>query len=77
MRRRDLDDRAAFRLMLRMRLVDEALVRAWADGLVPGEYHSGIGEEGINAGVLLHLGPDDALALDHRNTAPLIGRVAA
>jgi TPP-dependent pyruvate/acetoin dehydrogenase alpha subunit len=64
----------AYRLMVRMRLVEEAMARAWADGLLPGEYHSGIGEEGINAGVLLNLGPDDALALDHRNTAPLVGR---
>jgi len=30
----------AYRLMVRMRLVDEALAQAWADGLVPGEYHS-------------------------------------
>jgi hypothetical protein len=60
--------------MVRMRLVEEAMTRAWADGLLPGEYHSGIGEEGINAGVLMNLGPDDALALDHRNTAPLVGR---
>jgi len=37
----------AYRTMVRMRLVDEALAQAWADGLVPGEYHSGIGEEGI------------------------------
>lgn len=69
-----LDAAGAFRLMLRMRLVDTALVEAWADGLVPGEYHSGIGEEAINAGILLHPNRDDALALDHRNTAPLIGR---
>ncbi len=62
--------------MARMRLVDEALVGAWHDGLVPGEYHSGIGEEGINAGVVMHLVDNDAMALDHRNTAPLIGRGA-
>jgi TPP-dependent pyruvate/acetoin dehydrogenase alpha subunit len=68
------DPARSFRLMVRMRLVDEALVQAWADGLVPGEYHSGIGEEGINAGVLAHLGGPDSMALDHRNTAPLVGR---
>ncbi len=68
------DAQDAYRLMVRMRLVDTALTTAWADGLVPGEYHSGIGEEGVNAGVLLHLGPEDTLALDHRNTAPLVGR---
>jgi TPP-dependent pyruvate/acetoin dehydrogenase alpha subunit len=66
----------AYRLMVRMRLVDEALAQAWADGLVPGEYHSGIGEEAINAGILLHLSGRDTMALDHRNTPPLIGRGA-
>lgn len=66
----------AYRTMVRMRSVDEVLVAAWADGLVPGEYHSGIGEEGINAGVVMHLAGHDAMALDHRNTAPLIGRGA-
>ncbi len=68
------DAARSFRMMMRMRLVDMALVDAWARGLVPGEYHSGIGEEGINAGVLAHLSREDTLALDHRNTAPLVGR---
>ena len=68
------DAASAYRAMVRMRLTEEALVQAWADGLVPGEYHSGIGEEGINAGVLAHLDGRDSMALDHRNTSPLIGR---
>lgn len=63
-----------YRLMVRMRLAEEELVAAWTEGLVPGEYHSGIGEEGINAGVLIHLGDADAVALDHRGTGPLIAR---
>jgi acetoin:2,6-dichlorophenolindophenol oxidoreductase subunit alpha len=71
-----LDETDTYRTMVRMRLVDEALVAAWADGLVPGEYHSGIGEEAINAGVIAHLADFDAMALDHRNTAPLIARGA-
>lgn len=66
----------AYRMMIRMRLVEEALSDAWADGLVPGEYHSGIGEEGINAGVVLHLSGRDTMALDHRNTSPLVARGA-
>lgn len=69
-----LDWVAAYRSMLRMRLAEEELVAAWADGLVPGEYHSGIGEEGITAGVLGHLADTDVLALDHRGTGPLIAR---
>ena len=70
------DPAVAYRLITRIRLVEEALVDAWADGLVPGEYHSGIGEEGINAGVVLHLSGEDAMALDHRGTGPLIARGA-
>ncbi len=69
-----LDPASAYRTMVRMRLVEEALTQAWADGLVPGEYHSGIGEEGINAGILAHLSGRDSMALDHRNTSPLVGR---
>jgi acetoin:2,6-dichlorophenolindophenol oxidoreductase subunit alpha len=72
----DFDPVAAYRMMLRMRLVEESIVRAWRDGLVPGEYHSGIGEEGINAGVVLHLSGADTVAADHRNTAPFLGRGA-
>lgn len=69
-----IDAAGAYRLMVRMRLAEEALVEAWEEGLVPGEYHSGIGEEGINAGILAHLSDFDTLALDHRNTSPLVGR---
>lgn len=64
----------AYRLITRIRLVEQALVTAWADGFVPGEYHSGIGEEGINVGVVMHLSGEDAMALDHRGTGPLIAR---
>lgn len=74
MARDGFDPAEAYRLMVRMRLAEEALVQAWHDGIVPGEYHSGIGEEGINAGILMHLSGEDAMALDHRNTSPLIGR---
>lgn len=68
------DPVTAYRLITRIRFVEEALVTAWADGLVPGEYHSGIGEEGINTGVVMHLSAEDTMALDHRGTGPLIAR---
>jgi TPP-dependent pyruvate/acetoin dehydrogenase alpha subunit len=70
----EFDAATTYRLMVRMRLVDEALTQAWADGLVPGEYHSGIGEEGINAGILAHLSEQDTVHLDHRNTPGFIAR---
>lgn len=71
-----MDPIAAYRMMLRMRLVEETLSNAWRDGLVPGEYHSAIGEEGINGGVILNLRGRDSMALDHRNTSPLVARGA-
>ena len=43
-----------YRTTAQSRLFEEALIQAWADGLVPGEYHTGVGEEGINAGIVLH-----------------------
>jgi pyruvate dehydrogenase E1 component alpha subunit len=73
-KRQAFDPIHAYRTMARIRLVEEALVMAWTDGFVPGEYHSGIGEEGINAGVIMHLRDNDAMALDHRGTGPLIAR---
>ena len=70
------DPANVYRMMVRMRLVEESLSQAWTDGLVPGEYHSAIGEEGVVAGVVAHLSGRDSMALDHRNTAPLVARGA-
>lgn len=60
--------------MLRSRLFEEAVAGLWREGAIPGEMHLGIGEEAVVAGVLAHLGDGDALALDHRGTAPLLMR---
>lgn len=60
--------------MLVCRRVEEAIAVLWHDGRISGEMHLGIGEEGINAGVLDHLGEGDAVALDHRGTAGMILR---
>jgi pyruvate dehydrogenase E1 component alpha subunit len=60
--------------MVRMRLFEEAVARLWARGLISGELHLGIGEEGVVAGVVGHLRDGDALAVDHRSTPPLVGR---
>jgi TPP-dependent pyruvate/acetoin dehydrogenase alpha subunit len=65
---------SVYESMARMRAVELAQIRLWDEGLVPGELHTGIGEEGIVAGVLANLTPDDAIALDHRPTSALIGR---
>ncbi|HMF29986.1 MAG TPA: transketolase C-terminal domain-containing protein [Candidatus Lokiarchaeia archaeon] len=57
--------------MVRSRLFEEAVKKLWEDGKIPGEMHLGIGEEAIIAGVVSQLVEGDALALDHRGTAPL------
>jgi pyruvate dehydrogenase E1 component alpha subunit len=59
-----------------MRVFEETAANLWAGGLISGELHLGIGEEGIVAGVVDHLTEGDALALDHRSTPPLVGRGA-
>ena len=58
--------------MLFCRLFENAVAKLWREGLISGEMHLGIGEEGIIAAVAAHLQPDDALALDHRSTAPML-----
>lgn len=63
-----------YRQMFRSRIFEELVVQIWNDGLITGEMHTGIGEEAINAGIVSQLVEGDALALDHRGTAPAIMR---
>jgi TPP-dependent pyruvate/acetoin dehydrogenase alpha subunit len=65
---------ALYALMDRSRRFERAVGSLWQAGLISGEMHTGLGEEGIAAGVVSQLQPDDALALDHRGTAPLLMR---
>ncbi len=58
--------------MVRMRAFEETLAALWRRGLVSGEMHLGIGEEGVVAGLFDHLEPEDALALDYRPTPALL-----
>jgi pyruvate dehydrogenase E1 component alpha subunit len=66
-----------YRKMLTCRRVEEAIAALWHEGRISGEMHAGIGEEGINAGVLDHLTDGDAVALDHRGTAGMLLRGVA
>lgn len=70
----ELDKVSLYRKMLTCRRVEEAIANLWHEGRISGEMHLGIGEEGINAGVLDHLGDGDAVALDHRGTAGMVLR---
>lgn len=63
-----------YALMLRARLFETAIADLWRRGLISGEMHLGTGEEAIVAGVVSQLAEGDALALDHRGTAPLLMR---
>jgi len=63
-----------YRMMLTSRRLEEEISRLWHDGLISGEMHLGVGEEGIVAGVLEHLSEGDAVAADHRSTPPMVMR---
>ena len=60
--------------MLRSRLFELAVMRLWNDGRISGEMHMSTGEEAVVAGVVSQLEEGDAMALDHRGTAPLVMR---
>jgi acetoin:2,6-dichlorophenolindophenol oxidoreductase subunit alpha len=60
--------------MSRMRHFELALADLWRRGLISGEMHLGIGEEGVIAGTLAHAVDGDAIALDHRSTPALVAR---
>ncbi len=63
-----------YRLMLKSRLLEEAIAKLWHEGLISGEMHLGTGEEAIVAGVVNHLREGDAMAMDHRGSAALLMR---
>ena len=67
---------ALYRQMLRSRRFEESVKDLWEEGRISGEMHLGIGEEAVAAGVVDHLRNEDAMALDHRGTPPLVVRGA-
>jgi pyruvate dehydrogenase E1 component alpha subunit len=60
--------------MLRCRLFEGEVKRLWQEGIIPGEMHMSMGEEAIVVGIVDQLLDGDAMALDHRGTAPLLVR---
>jgi TPP-dependent pyruvate/acetoin dehydrogenase alpha subunit len=60
--------------MLRSRLFEEAVTQLWQAGKISGEMHLSTGEEAVAAGTVWQLQEGDAMALDHRGTAPLVMR---
>jgi pyruvate dehydrogenase E1 component alpha subunit len=63
-----------YRQMYKSRRFEEAVTQLWNDGRISAEMHLNKGEEAIIAGVLAHVTDGDALALEHRGTAPLVMR---
>jgi len=57
-----VDLKASYAMMLRSRLFEEQVQALWEQGLISGEMHMSIGEDGIAAGVVSLLQEDDALA---------------
>jgi 2-oxoisovalerate dehydrogenase E1 component len=55
-----------YREMLRIRKVEEALARAYAQGHIPGACHTYVGQEAIAVGVCAHLRQDDVVFSTHR-----------
>ncbi len=60
--------------MQRSRYFEELIMKIWREGKISGEMHMGIGEEAINAGIISQLIPGDAIASDHRSSAPFFMR---
>ena len=60
--------------MYHSRYFEQAVTVLWQQGKISGEMHLSMGEEAICAGINDHLRDGDALALDHRGTAPLLMR---
>lgn len=63
-----------FRTMAEARAFEEALQDLWHRGLISGELHLGIGEEGAVVAVVDHLRRGDSMAVDHRSTPPFVAR---
>ena len=63
-----------YKMMLRSRLFENAVMKLWEEGLITGEMHLGIGEEAIVAGVVSQLEEDDAMAVTHRGTPQFLMR---
>lgn len=60
--------------MVRSRRYEQATFELWERGLISGELHLSVGEEGVAAGVVDHLVEGDAIAGDHRSSAVMVAR---
>ncbi len=69
--------RARFRLMLRIRALEETALRGMAERVVLGAIHPSIGQEAVAAGVAGTLARDDILLSTHRGHGHTLAKGAA
>ncbi len=67
---------AAYRLMLTIRLFEEAIERLFLEGRIMGTAHTCIGQEGVAVGVAAALLPQDAMTTTHRGHGHFLARGA-
>jgi len=63
-----------YRLMQRIRKVEEHLCALFADGVIPGFIHVSIGQESVPVGISRHLSDDDTIAITHRGHGQAIAK---
>jgi pyruvate dehydrogenase E1 component alpha subunit len=63
-----------YRRMSLIRAFEEATVKNFADGLIPGFVHAYIGEEAVGVGVCIHLTDDDFITSTHRGHGHCIAK---
>jgi pyruvate dehydrogenase E1 component alpha subunit len=65
---------ALYRVMVRIRAVENHLIKLFADSEVPGFIHLSIGQEAVAAGVMSVLEPRDTMATNHRGHGHVVAR---
>lgn len=65
---------ALYRVMVRIRAVENHLIKLFADSEVPGFIHLSIGQEAVAAGVMAALEQRDSMATNHRGHGHVIAR---
>jgi TPP-dependent pyruvate/acetoin dehydrogenase alpha subunit len=71
-----MQQREAYRRMLRIRRFEEEGTRLYKEGLIPGSYHASIGQEAAIVGACLALNSDDYITGTHRSHGHPIGKGA-
>jgi pyruvate dehydrogenase E1 component alpha subunit len=72
----NLQQREAYRRLLRIRRFEEEGTRLFKAGQIPGAYHASIGQEAAIVGACLALRDDDAMTGTHRSHGHPIGKGA-